>query len=424
MWRCSLALRRATSSSPSANSGSRTAPPCGWWRTASPPLWRGFPPRWRRRQPRPKGAEMRLREECIRRPVLALVINLVLLLGGVYALAQLPVRYLPRFEVPVGTISTVLPGASPEMVERTITTPIERSVLKVDGIDLMTSASISGLSSIQLVFRGGVDAAAAAQEVRARVNEVQALLPLGTLAPVVQQISLDSQPTLYIAVRDENRSALEVTEIIEQQLRPLLSLVPGVSGLQVMGQRTYAVRVVLDRFRLGAYGLTVGDVIATLASQNVDLPGGEASTHGRRVTIVARTSLRHPREFSQLIVREGNAAVRLEDVADVHIGAQSVDTAVRLNGREALAVGLQRQAEANPVDISRAVREAMPRLRAALPPGMELDVVYDDAAFIDASVHEVLTTILVTVGLVVVVVVLFLGSLRSSLIALVAVPLS
>jgi len=151
---------------------------------------------------------MRLRDECIRRPVLALVINLVLLLGGVYALAQLPVRYLPRFEVPVGTISTILPGASPEMVERTITTPIERSVLKVDGIDLMTSASISGLSSIQLVFRGGVDAAAAAQEVRARVNEVQSLLPLGTLAPVVQQISLDSQPTLYIAVRDENRSAL------------------------------------------------------------------------------------------------------------------------------------------------------------------------------------------------------------------------
>ncbi|GGC57628.1 acriflavin resistance protein [Siccirubricoccus deserti] len=367
---------------------------------------------------------MRLRDECIRRPVLALVINLVLLLGGAYALAKLPVRYLPRFEVPVATISTILPGASPEMVERTITTPIERSVLKVDGIDLMTSASISGLSSIQLVFRGGVDAAAAAQEVRARVNEAQALLPLGTLAPVVQQISLDSQPTLYIAVRDENRSALEVTEIIEQQLRPLLSLVPGVSGLQVMGQRSYAMRVVLDRFRLGAYGLTVGDVIATLASQNVDLPGGEASVHGRRVTIIARTSLQHPREFSQLVVRDGHAAVRLEDVADVHISAQSVDTAVRLNGREALAVGLQRQAEANPVDISRAVLEVLPRLRAALPPGVELDVVYDDAAFIDASVHEVLTTVLVTVGLVIVVVVLFLGSLRSSLIALVAVPLS
>jgi multidrug efflux pump len=367
---------------------------------------------------------MNLRDQCIRRPVLALAINLVLLLGGLYALAKLPVRFLPRFDVPVVTITTVLPGGSPDMMERTVTVPLERAVLQVDGIDIMTSASISGTSTITVMFRSDVNAADAAQSVRAQVNQAQVLLPAGTLAPVVQQISIDSQASLHIAVRDPSRSALELTDIVEQRLRPMISLLPGVAGLQVLGSRDYAVRVTIDRFELAGYGLTVDDVVAALAGQNVELPGGEVSVEGRRITVLAQTSLAHPREFGDILVREGVTPLRLQDVAQVEVGARNTDTAVRVNGQSALAVGLLRQSSANPVDISRAVHALLPELRAAAPPGIELDVVYDDAIFIQASVDEVTETVGITIGLVVLVVLLFLGSLRSSLIALIAVPLS
>lgn len=367
---------------------------------------------------------MNLRDQCIRRPVLALVINLVLLLGGLYALSQLPVRFLPRFDVPVVTISTTLPGASPDMMERTVTVPIERAAMQVDGIDMMTSTSVAGLSAITITFRGGVDATAATQTVRAQVNQAQAQLPLGTLAPVVQQISIDSQASLHIAVRDASRSALELTDLVEQRLRPLLSGLPGVAGIQLLGERSYAVRVLIDRFRLAGYGLTVDDVVAALGAQNVDLPGGQVSSDGRRVSVTARTSLSHPRDFGRILVREGTDPIHLHDVADVQVGARSVDTAVRVNGQAALAVGVQRQSAANPVDISRAVRALMPEMRAVMPPGVDLQVVYDDAIFIQASVDEVVETVGITIGLVVLVVLLFLGSVRSSLIALIAVPLS
>ncbi len=367
---------------------------------------------------------MVLRDVCIQRPVLALVLNLLLLVGGLYALATLPVRYLPSFDIPVVLINTTLPGGSAESIERSVTAPIEEAVALVDGIDYMASASASNLSAIQLFFKGGVDPDDAAAAVRARVGEVLHKLPTTVLSPVVQTVSVDSQPSIYLSFRDPSRSALELTEIIDRRVKPLLSLVPGVSSLPVMGERRYAVRVRIDRFRLADHGLTVADVLAALQSQSVELPGGEIVDDDRRVSVIARTALHHPSEFDDLVVADGPNPIRLADVAEVAVEAKSVDTVVRIDGTPAIAVGVQRRSDANPVEISRAVRALIPTLGTVLPPGIEVAVAYDNAVFIDASMKEVSTTILITIALVVGVVMLFLGALRSSLVVIVAIPLS
>jgi multidrug efflux pump len=391
---------------------------------------------------------MFLRDFCIQRPVFAITINLVLLLGGFYAIFTLPVRNLPQFDVPVVIVTTALPGGSAELIERSVTTIIERAVSQVNGIDYMTSTSSANLSLIQMVFKGNLDPAKAAEAARAKVNEVQQLLPTGTQPPVVQQISLDNQPVLYLSFRDPNRSALQTTDLINRRVRPMLSLVPGVSSLQISGERRYSLRVRLDRFRLAGQNMTVDDVMQALQAQNVELPGGEIIGDDRRVSIQARTLLSNPAEFGDLVVRsvasepgllesmgaagaagasssaQGSYPVRLRDVAEIDIAPESIDTGVRIDGAEAVAVGILRQSDANPVDISHAVRQMLPQLRQSLPSSMSVEVPYDDATFIDASIREVFNTILITIGLVVLVVLLTLVSLRSSFIALVAIPLS
>ncbi|MCC6134322.1 MAG: efflux RND transporter permease subunit [Candidatus Contendobacter sp.] len=385
---------------------------------------------------------MFLRDFCIQRPVFAIVINLFLLLGGFYAIFTLPVRNLPQFDVPVVIVTTALPGGSAELIERSVTTIIERAVSQVNGIDYMTSTSSANLSLIQMVFKGNLDPAKAAEAARAKVNEAQPLLPTGTQPPVVQQISLDNQPVLYLSFRDPNRSALQTTDLINRRVRPMLSLVPGVSSLQISGERKYSLRVRLDRFRLASQNLTVDDVMLALQAQNVELPGGEIIGDERRVSILARTLLNSPTEFGDLVVRsvgsspgmlgalqsdsqtQGDYPIRLRDVAEIDIAPESIDTGVRIDGAEAVAVGILRQSDANPVDISNAVRQMLPQLRQALPSGMSVAIPYDDATFIDASIREVFDTILITIGLVVLVVLLSLVSLRSSFIALVAIPLS
>ncbi|MCB1771967.1 MAG: efflux RND transporter permease subunit, partial [Candidatus Competibacteraceae bacterium] len=313
---------------------------------------------------------MFLRDFCIQRPVFAIVINLFLLVGGFYAIFTLPVRNLPQFDIPVVVVTTNLPGGSAELIERSVTTPIEQAISQVDGIDYIASTSSANLSSIQMVFKGNIDPAQAASDVRAKINQVQQQLPVNAQPPVVQQISIDSQPILYLSFRDPNRSALEITDLINRRIRPMLSLAPGVANLQISGERKYSLRVRLDRFRLANNNLTVDEVMQALRAQNVDLPGGEIVGDDRRISVLARTLLSRPAEFAELVVHSGGDSaapsifgtgsqqgasypIRLRDVADIEVAPESIDTGVRIDGAEAVAVGIVRQSDANPVDISR-----------------------------------------------------------------------
>ncbi len=367
---------------------------------------------------------MFIRTYCIQHPTFAIVINLVVLVAGLYALAVLPVRYLPKFDIPVTLVTTTLPGASARDMKSSVTRPLEEAVSLVDGIDYMTSVSQANQSVITIFFRSGVDPNAAAADVRAKVNTVEWRLPDGTLTPEVQPISLDTQPTIYVAFSDPGRSALELSDIVEQRVRPLLAGVPGVAGLQILGERRYSMRIRLDRFALAERGLTVSDVLGALRTENVTVPGGEIVGDEVRVSVVGETQLTYPSEFERLVVRTGEDPVHLGDVAAVAVAPQSSDTAVRVDGSEAIAVGVQQLSGANPVEISKAIRALMPTIEGAIPASVTAAIAYDNAVYVNAAMQEVAMTVAIAIALVVGVVFVFLGSVRSSLVVLVAIPLS
>jgi multidrug efflux pump len=339
-------------------------------------------------------------------------------------------------------VSTLFPGGSAELIERSVTSPIEQAVAQVDGIDYLSSTSSSNLSSIQVIFRGNVDPARAANEVRAKINQIQPQLPPDVKSPVVQQVSIDNQPVLYLSLRDEQRDALEITDLINRRIRPMLSLVPGVASLQITGERKYSLRIRLDQYRLANENLTVDEVLRALQAQNVELPGGEIVDEDRRVSILARTMLSRPADFGELVVRSVDVdtdapglfnanskagkryPIRLKEVADIEVAPESVDTGVRIDGSVAVAVGILRQSDANPVEISQAVRKMLPQLRAVLPASVQVAIPYDEATFIGASIDEVIETLIMTIALVVLVVLLTLVSFRSSFIVLITIPLS
>lgn len=367
---------------------------------------------------------MGFRFYCIQHPTFAFVLNAVLLVAGLYALVQLPLRYLPKFEIPVAIITTTLPGGSPTDMESSVTRPLEQAVSLADGIDYIASTSEASTSIITIFFKSGVDPEAAANDLRAKVNSVTWRLPDGTLTPQVQSVSYDSQPSIYVSLSDPNRNALELTDIVEQRVRPLLTRVPGVSGLQMFGQRLYSIRIELDRFSLAQRGLTVDEVVRALQTENAVVPGGEIINDQVRISVVGETQLTYPSEFEALTLRSGTNPVRLGDVARIEVAPQSSDTAVQIDGTDAIAVGVQRLSNSNPVEISAAVRALLPDIRAAVPPSVKVEIAYDNAVFINAAMQEVVITVLIAIALVVGVVILFLGSLRSSLIVMIAIPLS
>lgn len=368
---------------------------------------------------------MLISDYCIRHPVFAIVINLILAVAGLYAFQHLSIRQLPKFELPNVSVMTVYPGASPEQVERQVTTLIEQAVASVPGIDLVTSESRAGLSQVQIRFRFGQDGTAVTNEIRAKVSQSRAQLPSTVQDPMVSQASLDATPVLYLTVSSAGHDPMEVTETVKRLLVPQLAAMDGVAQAQMLGERRYSMRLQLDPIRMAGYDITVDDVNAALRAQNVDLPGGEIRTDTRALSVIPETALTRPEEFAALVLRTyPGYLVRLKDVGEVAVAPEQVQSAIRFNGREATAVGIVAQSTANPLDVGNAIKGRLAELQASLPRGFALDVAYDGTVFIEASVHEVFNAVRDAVILVVAVICLFLGSLRSSLIALVTIPLS
>ena len=363
---------------------------------------------------------------CIQRPVFTIVINLILAILGLWAAQDLQLRQFPRLVLPSLTVVTAFPGAAAELVEREITAQLEEAIGAASGIDTMTSTSQQGLSSITVNFAAGTSPAEAASQVRAKVAEAQAKLPAGILAPVITQISTDGQPVLYLAFADAGLSAMTVTEFVRREMVPRLTAIPGVAQNQIIGERKYAMRLRLDPVRLAAFGVTVQDVSAALQQQNVETPGGQIRRPGEVIPVLVNTALSEPGAFRDMVLRRGEdgSIVRLSDVGDAVVGADQTSTSFRYGGKAAVAVGVVPQSGANPIEISHAVRALLPSLRAAAPPGMTIELAFDTAGPVEASVDAVLETVVIAVVLVLLVIVLFLGSLRSSLVALVTIPLS
>ncbi|MCU0734111.1 MAG: efflux RND transporter permease subunit [Methylotetracoccus sp.] len=368
---------------------------------------------------------MVLSDLSIRRPVLATVASLVLVLLGLMCFERLPVREYPDIDTSIVSIMTVYKGASAEVMESQVTRPLEDSLSGIEGIKTMKSVSREEVSRISVEFTLSRDPNSAAADVRDRVSRVRARLPEEIDEPVISKVEADAQPILWLAFFSDRHNALEITDVADRFVQDRLQTLPGVASVIIGGERRYAMRIWLDRDRMAAYGVTVADVENALLKRNLELPGGRIESLNRELTVFTETDLRTPEQFNDLIVRSVSGyPVRLADFGRAEIGAEDERNIVRVNGNPAVGMGVVKQATANTLEVARAIKDELPKLNESLPDGMGLKVSFDTSLFIEESIRAVYKTLLEALGLVLAITFLFLRSLRALLIPFVTIPVS
>ena len=368
---------------------------------------------------------MQLPEISIRRPVFATVLSLLILLVGWVSFTRLNVREYPKIDNPVVTVETKYLGASSTVIESQVTKVLEDSLSGIEGVDVITSISRQEQSQITVNFVLSRDPDSAAADVRDKVSRVRQRLPQGIDEPVISKVEADAFPVIWLSFSSESLSALEISDLANRIAKPMLQTAPGASDVRIFGERKYSMRIWLDPDRLAAFKLTTQDVEDALRRSNLEVPAGRIESQLREFNVTASTDLQKPAEFRQIVIKLVNGMpVRINDVARVEQGPLSERTATRLNGREAITLGVIRNATANPLDLSAAVRAMIPRIKEGMPPGIQIDVANDNSIFIDRSIKAVYQTILEAVVLVALVIFLFLRTLRASIIPLVTIPVS
>ncbi|MBP5986624.1 MAG: efflux RND transporter permease subunit [Azonexus sp.] len=368
---------------------------------------------------------MKISDLCIQRPVFATVLSLVIMLLGIVSYSRLPVREYPKIDEPVVTVDTTYRGASAEIIESQVSKPLEDSLAGIEGVEVITSISRAENSQISVRFKLERPPEAAAADVRDRVSRVRNKLPDAVDEPVIAKVEADANPVIWIAFSSDKHSALEVTDVANRIVKPRLQTLPGAADVRVFGERKFAMRIWLDKQRMAAYQLTPADVEDALRKQNVEVPAGRIESREREFSVVANTDLGTPEEFGAVIVKTANAyPVRIRDIARVEIGPASERSSVRFKGRSAVALGVIKQATANPLELSKALRAELPKVTSELPEGMRADVAYDSSVFIDRSIQSVFTTIGEAILLVLAIIFFFLRNFRATLIPLVTIPVS
>ncbi len=369
---------------------------------------------------------MVISEICIKRPVFATVLSLIVLLIGAVSYTRLSVREYPRIDTPVVTVTTTYAGASAEVIETQVTKPLEDSIAGIDAVDVITSISRAEQSQITVTFRLEKDPDSAAADVRDRVSRVRAKLPKTVDEPVIAKVEADANPIIWLAFASATRSPLDVSDIANRIVKPRLQVLPGAADVRINGERKYAMRIWIDRDRLAAYGLTPADVESAIGQQNIELPAGRVESQQREFTVTARTDLNTAREFGDIVVKQAAGyPVRIRDLGRVELDAASARSSVRFNGENAVALGVIRQATANPLTLAQAVRALVPVLNEELrSEGVQVTVSYDSTVFIDKSIQAVFTTIVEAIVLVAIVIFFFLRSVRAAIIPLVTIPVS
>ncbi|MBS4017374.1 MAG: efflux RND transporter permease subunit [Dechloromonas sp.] len=368
---------------------------------------------------------MRISEICIERPVFATVLSLVVMLIGIVSYDRLSVREYPKIDEPVVTVTSDYRGASADIIESQVTKPLEDSLAGIEGVEVITSISRAERSQISVRFKLEREPDSAAADVRDRVSRVRNRLPTEVDEPVIAKVEADANPIIWLAFSSEKHTPLEVTDVANRIVKPRLQTLTGAADVRVFGERKFAMRIWLDKQRLAAYGLTPADVEEALRRQNVEVPAGRIESVEREFSVVSTTDLRTPEEFSAVILRNVDAyPVRIGDVARVEIGAAAERTSVRFKGRSAVSLGVIKQATANPLELSKALRAELPRITEELPEGMRVDISYDSSVFIDRSIKSVFTTIGEAIVLVLAIIFFFLRNLRATLVPLVTIPVS
>ena len=368
---------------------------------------------------------MQLAETSIRRPVFATVLSLLIVLIGAVSFSRLSLREYPKIDEPVVSVQTVFTGASSQVVEAQVTKILEDSLAGIEGVDVITSSSRQERSLISIRFALSRDADSAAADVRDKVSRVRLRLPQGIDEPVIAKVEADAFPVVFLAMSSDTHNPLQLSEMANQLVKPVLQTAPGAADVLVYGERKFSMRIWLDPDRLAAYRLTVQDVEDAIRRSNLEVPAGRIESKQREFNVTAATDLQQPGEFRQIVIRTVNGMpVRIGDVAKVETGPANERSNVRLNGRDSVALGVIRQATANPLDLSAGVQKLMVKLERDLPPGVTLAVANDNSVFIDRSIKAVYSTILEAVVLVALVIFFFLRTLRASLIPLLTIPVA
>ncbi len=366
---------------------------------------------------------MRLSETCIRRPVFATVVALIIVLLGLVSFTRLQVREYPKIDEPTVTVTTRYQGASADIIETQVTKPIEDSIAGIEGVDVLTSISRPEQSQITVRFRLDRDPDGAAADVRDRTARVRAKLPDTIDEPVIAKVEADANPIIWLSFSSDTLSALEVSDIANRYVKPRLQTLPGAADVRISGERKFSMRIWLDPDRLAGFSLTPGDVEDALRRQNVELPSGRIESQQREFTVVSQTDLQRAAEFENVIVRTVNSyPVRIKDIGRVSVAPLDERSIVRFNGRSAVSLGVVKQATANPLELAQALKAELPRLREEVPAGISVDIANDNTLFIERSIRSVYDTILEAVVLVALVIFLFLGTIRASVIPLVTIP--
>ncbi len=368
---------------------------------------------------------MKLSEICIRRPVLASMMSLSLVLFGLIALGRLPVRELPDVDPPIVNVLTVYPGASSTVVETEVTEKLEEAINTIEGIRTLRSTSREQVSSISVEFDLARSVDLSAQDVRDRVARVRGRLPEDIEEPVISKQDEDARPFMWIAIFGEQYSTLELSEFVESNLKDPLQTVRGVSSIFLGGNKRFAIRLWLDSEKMAARGVTVLDVRDALRQQNIELPSGRVENREREMAIKTMGELKTPEEFNRLVIREeGTSLIRLRDIGRAAIGVEDERSVARYVSKPAVGIGVVKQSQSNTIEVAKGIKSEMDRLCPLIPEGIQYLVAYDESVYVQKAIREVWVTLFVAFLLVIATIFIFLRSVRSTLIPSISIPVA
>ncbi len=368
---------------------------------------------------------MVLSEICIKRPVFAAVLSLVILLVGLISYSRLAVRELPKIDQPIVTVTTNYRGASADVMESQVTKPLEDSLSGIEGVDILTSSSRAEQSDITVTFKLSRDSDSAAADVRDKVSRVRGRLPTGIEEPILSKSDADAFPILFIAFSSDRHSQIQQSDYANLYIKPRLNTLQGAADVRINGERKSSMRVWLDRGKLAAYKITTQDVEDAIRRQNIEIPAGRIESAKREFNVLSQTDLATPEQFGAIIIRDASGyPVRVRDIARVEIAPVNERVITRFRGNPAISLGVIRQSTANTLDLAIAVRKEIEAINKTLPEGMKLTMSYDSAVFIEESTKKVFITIVEAMVLVALVIFLFLRNVRATLIPLVTIPIS
>jgi len=361
----------------------------------------------------------------IRRPVFAISLSLMLFISGLAAFIQMPVRQFPEIATSVVTVTTTYPGASAELMAGFVATPLENAIGTIDGIDYMTSSSVENVNRITVNLRLGYPIETAVTDVSNEVNSVIWQLPQGIQTPVIAKQDPNATPTVYIAFKSDKLSSEAVTDYLLRVVQPILATLDGVSEAEILGKREYAMRINLDPQKMAAHDITAKDVWAALQKQNLQAAAGTVYDKLQQFNVKVNSDMDRPEQFNQMVIKTVKGeAIRLQDIGKASLGAEDYNSSAIIDGKETTVIGIITTSDANPLAVSDEVQQALPAIQAKLPDGLTAQISYDTSVFIKASIKEVYETMIEAAIFVLLVIFLFLGSLRSVIVPLVTIPLS